>query len=668
MMTTPFTPAERATLQAICNTLAPPVQVAAGTDDPGFAHRRASDLNIPTALETVFTELIDPGSRSEIRLALALLENPLINGIISRIALPFSRCNEDQRTQIMQSWAYSDLFPLRKAFQAFKRLTLFFFYTLLDENGYNPNWEAIRYPGPPTPPELSERPIRPLSLSADSSRHVVLTADAVVIGSGAGGSVVAAALARAGADVILVEKGGYYAESDFHGRELASSETLFEGRGLLSTDDLGVAILAGTSLGGGTTVNWSASFRTPPHVLEEWSRLYGITDATGSDYQSALDSVCARLNVNTQHSPPNFQNAALERGGKALGYQVGVIARNVDGCEDCGFCNFGCQFGAKNSTTRTYLLDAHRDGARIITHAEADRILIERGQAVGITGTARDSNGDPITFTIRAKVVVAAGGAINTPTLLLRSGLTNVHIGRNLHLHPTTVSYGLYADPVRGWSGPIMTRYVSHFNRITDGYGVSIQTAPVHPGLAALVLNWKDGAAHKAMMAQIEHLANLIVITRDRDGGRVYLDRHGRAKIAYTLSDYDKAHMQAGLLESLRIHRAAGSAEIGAPHTFPYIFESSQDDSAFENYLGRVKKAGLHKNSFALLSAHQMSSARMAANPALGVIRPDGMTFEVRNLFVADGSALPTALGVNPMITIMAVAQGISHAVVEAVG
>lgn len=664
-----LTSAERATLQAVCDTLIP--SVAGYENDPhrAFWTRRASDLNVPAMLEAVITDLIDPGSRDEIRLALSLLENPLINGAISRLPVRFTTGSHDQRTTIMQSWAYSNLFPLRKAFQAFKRLTLFFYYTVTDAEGKNPNWEAMRYPGPPTPPTDAERPITPITLTPNGSTPVVLNADAVVIGSGAGGSVIAAALARSGADVIIVEKGGYQVESDFHGRELASADQLFEGRGLLSTDDLGVALLAGTSLGGGTTINWSASFRTPPHVLEEWKHVYGITDAATDSYQRALDSVCERLNVNTNWSQPNAQNAALERGSAALGYKVGVIARNVDGCEDCGFCNYGCQFGAKRSTTKTYLLDAYRDGARILVRAEADRVMISNGRATGITGTARDAYGNPIPFVIRAKVVVAAGGALNTPALLLRSGLTNAHIGRNLHLHPTTVTFGIHPDPVRGWSGPIMTRYVSHFNRITDGYGVSIQTAPVHPGLMSLALHWKTGLGNKQMMAKIAHLANLIIITRDRDGGRVYLDRHGRAKIAYTLSDYDRAHMQAGVVESLRVHRAAGADEIGSPHTYPYAFKSSrsQSDPAFEQFVGQVRDAGLKKNAFALFSAHQMSSARMAANPSLGAIRPDGMTFEVQNLFVADGSALPTALGVNPMITIMSVAHLISGAVVNAV-
>jgi len=179
----------------------------------------------------------------------------------------------------------------------------------------------------------------------------------------------------------------------------------------------------------------------------------------------------------------------------------------------------------------------------------------------------------------------------------------------------------------------------------------------LHPGVAAMVLPWSSGEQHKRLMSRVANIGNIIVITRDHHGGSVTLDRRGRPLLNYTLTGHDGAHMMRGIIESLRIHRAAGATEIIGPHTKPHVFQADTgSDADFEAYLHSVDSAGLKVNDFALLSAHQMSSCRMAANPSLGAIDPTGETFDVRNLFVADASALPTATGTNPMLTIMNVA------------
>src|SRR5262249_6594413 len=250
---------------------------------------------------------------------------------------------------VLQGWAHSQLGPRRAAFQGFKRLATYLFYTILDQNSCNPNWAAIGYPGPPPLQVQPEKPIKPLVMDKDTD----LTTDVVIVGSGAGGGVVAGELASAGYDVVVLEKGDYYAESDFNGHEIDSNARMFERRGLLTTADLGVVVLAGSTLGGGTTINWCASLRTPDHVLAEWECDYGVSGYAGKEYQKALDTVSKRINVNERECAMNGQNAALARGAEALNLIVKTIPRNVKGCEDCGFCNFGCPFGAKQSTLRT---------------------------------------------------------------------------------------------------------------------------------------------------------------------------------------------------------------------------------------------------------------------------------------------------------------------------
>lgn len=644
-----FSDHELAVLTAVCDTLAPSLTV---TPDPGgFYARKASDLHIPTVLSHMLPRISNPTQLAGLKLALNLIDQAWFNGLVDRNPRPFLLMSPDERTALLQDWSGSGIGIRRQIFQALKRLTLFLFYTLLDETNCNPNWPAIDYSGPPPTPAPTERSIKPLTLTEDTT----LDADVVIVGSGAGGGVMAGELTAAGLDVIVLEKGGYYVESDFDGRELPSAERLFEKQGFLTTEDLSVILLAGSTLGGGTTINWSASLRTPDHALHEWESVYGVTGFTGPEYQQALDAVSARINVNQEECALNEQNAVLERGSIALGYSYKTIPRNVKGCENCGFCNFGCRVGSKQGTMRTYLQDAHNRGARIAVNTHVDRVLIENGAAVGVIGTTRTSDGLPVRLTVRARAVVIAAGSIHTPAVLMRSGLTNEHIGRNLHLHPTSISYGIYEKPIHGWSGVIMSRYVSQFNNLDNGYGVVIETAPTHPGIAALVLAWSDGMQHKGVMGRIAHLSNMIIIARDRDGGRIALDKDGNPQIHYSLSTRDGAHLMRGILESMRIHRAAGALEIGGPHTTPHVYRAN-GKTDFEAYLRSIEAAGLQKNRFALTSAHQMSSARMGGNPAQGAIDPSGETFEVRNLYVADGSALPTASGVNPMLTIMSVA------------
>jgi len=651
------------TLTAFCDTLIPMLDCA--PDPHGLYARAASVLHVAEAIDAALPTVIDTASQTQLRLFLEALEQPLINGLLDGIAKPFSGMTLDERTLLLKRWSESAIPQRRQAFQALKRLAFFMFYSVLDAQGSNPNWAALGYAAPPPAPSDTAKPIRPLHIDRDS----VLTADVVIVGSGAGGGVVAGELSAAGFDVIVIEKGGYHAEADYDNLELPSNQRLFENKGFVATADLGVLILAGSTLGGGTVINWSASFRTPDPVLQEWERDYGVSGLTSADYQNALDSVSQRINVNEQESACNGQNNVLENGAKALGYTVKTIPRNVKGCEECGFCNFGCQFGAKQSTLKTYLQDAFERGSRMIVDTDVERVLIAHGEAVGVEAITRGADGQAIHVTVRARAVVISAGSLHTPALLMRSGLTNAHIGRNLHLHPTTVTYGVYDALINGWQGPPMSRYVSQFTDADgSGYGFVLETAPLHPGIAALSLSWSDGAQHKGVMANLNHLSNIITIIRDHDGGRVTLDKQKRPVLHYTLSARDTANLARGVAESLRIHAAAGAHEISKPYSAPHILRigaltQAEQQAALETFLASSGSSAeaWRKNGFALFSAHQMSSCRMAGSPASGAIDPAGETFEVCNLFVADGSALPTAVGRNPMLTIMAVSHQVAQ-------
>ncbi len=648
----PFlTPAQKHTLGLICDTFIPPIMPDKG-DNPTLFGLSAADVKLVDVLEENILAVTDEAARTQLQVILNLIESPIFNRLTVSNRQAFSDMLPNDRTTLLRSWGNSNLAPARQWFQSLKRLAMFLFYAITPNGEPHPAWAILRYPNHPPHAEATTPAIEPLTINAPTTLHT----DVLVIGSGAGGGVIAGELSAAGHEVLVVEKGAYHPDHQFSGRELAS-QSLFEKRGLLTTSDLSMSILAGTALGGGTTINWAASLRTPDDVLHEWAHEYGFTGADGEGFQRSLDAVLKRLNVDGEASPVNVTNAALTRGCEALGYDVATIPRNVKGCEECGFCNFGCPFGAKQGTVKTYLQDAHERGTRILVNAQVNRLLIERGTAVGADVRVQAAVGGWQPVTIRAKWVVVAAGAIHTPALLIRSGLTNANIGANLHLHPVTVTYGLFDEPVMGWQGPPMTRLSRQFANLDGhGYGVRLETAPVHPGLAAATFPWQSGVTHKRMMSNLPNLANIITLTRDRYSGQVAINGRGEPVVHYKLHPYDAAHMVKGMMESLRVHIAAGATEVSSPHNQQMRYRPAEGGK-LDDFLREVEARGLHPNAYALFSAHQMSSCRIGGNSAIGAVDPTGESYEVRNLFVADGSVLPTASGVNPMISIMATAH-----------
>ncbi len=644
-------PTQKQTLISICDTFIPALPAQNG-DSPRLFGLGAKQLHLAEALEATLEQITSAGERNQLQLILNLLEIPWFNRVTVAQFQAFSDMSLDDRTITLRSWGNSDHALARQFFQSVKRLALFLFYASTPDNEPNPAWASLHYPDHPPHTEPAPRSIKPLQISEPTTLYT----DVLVIGSGAGGGVIAGELSAAGKEVIVVEKGDYKADHQMGTGEFAS-QSLFEKRGLLTTSDLSISVLAGSTLGGGTTINWAASLRTPEDVLYEWEHEYGFRGASGKGFQRSLDAVIKRMNVGVEDSPVNGLNAVLEQGCKSLGYDVTTIPRNVKGCEECGFCNFGCAFGAKQGTLKTYLQDAYQRGTRIIVNATVKRVLIEHGTAVGAELVVQAADGTNREVTIRSKVVVVAAGSIHTPALLMRSGLTNANIGANLHLHPVTVTYGLFDEPVLGWQGPPMTRFSRQFANLDGrGYGVRLETAPVHPGLAAATFPWQSGEGHKRLMSNLSTMSNIIVLTRDRHGGRIALDPQGNPVLHYKLHPFDAAHMLKGMIESLRVHIAAGAKEVSSPHNHQMLFRPA-DGGKLDDFLSQVEARGLHKNACSLFSAHQMSSCRIGGDSTTGALDPTGQTYEVRNLYVADGSVLPTASGVNPMISIMATAH-----------
>lgn len=612
-------------LKAVCDTFAP-----ASDGVPS-----ASQLGVPECIRGEIAALNRPQLVAQLHRLLDTLDSPLLNLALSGRPVRFSRLAPPEREAFLRAWSESRL-PLKRAgFQVLKRLSLLYTYGAPG----SPYWQLAGYapaalPEPAVPPRLRMRQPRP---------EETVDADVCVIGSGAGGSVFAAEMAKRGRRVLILERAKLRTETDFDGRELEGAAHLFLDRGLATTSDAAIVLLAGSAVGGGTIVNWSTSLRLPAAVREEWATA-GIDDGLDEQYAA----VEQRLDIDTDESQRNGPNAVLERGLRALALRCQTIPRNTRGCGDCGHCGFGCRVGAKQSTLRTYLVDACAAGAEIMDDCAADRLLVHNGAVEGVV--ARVAGGS---VTVRAPLVALAAGALHSPALLLRSGVAHERAGRNLHLHPTTVVAGLYDEPTPSWAGVPQSVMSDAFADLNPGYGFRLECPPALPGLLAASTPWTGSREHRRRMSLARRTAPFIAIVRDRAGGRVTLDRTGQPEVHYWPDREARQHLVRAMVEAACIHLAAGAKEVNTLHTPPVVGAPG----GFDAMRLAIERRGVARNAVALFSAHQMSTCRIGRDRRSSVANPDGQVWGVRGLFVADTGAFPTASGVNPMLTVMALAR-----------
>ncbi|CAI5950692.1 unnamed protein product [Closterium sp. NIES-64] len=446
---------------------------------------------------------------------------------------------------------------------------------------------------------------------------VVVRCDAVVIGSGCGGAIIAAQLAEAAAaaggagnggddsgrrrKVLVLEAGGYFFRSDLSLLEAPSAQIceyslscsdvstpcpaqMYDTQGFLTTEDGGVALLAGRTVGGGSAVNWSASFRTPPHVTKEWAGEYGLKQFESPEYAAAMDAVCEKIQVTADETltPHSLSNAALKAGCAALGCHHAVTPRNTNQPHPCAWCTFGCWSGEKQSMLETWLPDAVTHGAIILSRCAALRLLLSPNRPASTTPGATSSSaaagvrrrkrvvgvearveqqGVWQRVVVEANLVVVACGSLHTPPLLLASGLTNRAIGASLRLHPVTSAWGFFPETAPslppslpagpGYLGPIMSvnsRETANWE--TSGYGAMIQTPTIHPGLLGCAIPWLGSQTIKQSAVRFDRIASLISIVRDRGRGTVRVDGSGRPVVTYRLCKEDQKSMQEALLLS----------------------------------------------------------------------------------------------------------------------
>ncbi|MGE5101506.1 MAG: GMC family oxidoreductase N-terminal domain-containing protein [Deltaproteobacteria bacterium] len=656
-----LTPRERATLAALTEAFQPALTAESG-DDPVLFAATAAQLGVPEAAEQAIA-LLASQQRAELRQLLALLDSGLVGLGLTGTMLGATRMTLAQRERLLLALANSSIPQLRSGFQALKRLANFLSYSVTDSLGDNVTWAAIGYrPSPLPPPGPAALRIRPISTPT------TLDCDVCVVGSGAGGGVVAADLAARGIRVIVLEAGPGDQAADFSQRELESTQRLFLDAGLTATRDLSVSILAGACLGGGTAINWQTSLRTPDNVRDEWSENSGCSVFIDDRFTRATEMVWARSGVSTDESVVNANNAPLRRGCESLGYEWSPIARNSRDCDatQCGYCTFGCRVGGKQATTVTFLADAQRCGdTTIVANCAAQGVTMANGRVTGVSAIARDGRGWETPVTIRAPIVVVAAGGIQSPALLLRSGLTLPQLGRNLFLHPTSAIAGLYADRVEAWTGPPQSIVSNHFAAVSGNYGFRLETAPTHPGLLALAMPWTGARAHRRLMQRCARASAIIALTRDASGGQVRVRRDGTAVIDYRPGRAEQRLIAQGIAAATRVHLAAGAEEVLTLHTRGLSLRQTSATTArdVDAFCERLMREPLTDNRSLLFSAHQMGTCRMGRDARTAVCDENGQVFGVRGLFVADASAFPASSGVNPMITVMALAKCVAEGI-----
>jgi long-chain-alcohol oxidase len=629
------------------------LEALAGTFVPGSESVRLADH-----LAETIAALPHRADREELSRLLGVLESRTVNTLLAGIPRPFTGMSVPQRERYLRGWARSRLPLRRKAFQALKRMATVIYYTSRDPSGRpNPSWPRLGYPGPLGPPPTTPKRIRPTDLTSDTT----LDCDVVIVGSGAGGGVMAGELAARGKDVVVLEKGGYYNEADFTQYEGEMLSRLYDAGGLLTSDDLGFVILQGSCLGGGTVVNYTTAFHPAEGVREQWAREHRLPHFTSHEFTASLDAVAQRIGVGTDQNRPSARDAVLIRGLQALGWHHALLPRNVRGCsqgDDCGYCGYGCRRSAKQSTLITYLQDAFDRGTRILVGADVRRIRLDRGRAVGVDAVVRHPQAaHPFRLTVNARAVVVAGGSVHSPALLLRSGLTLPAIGRHLALHPGTAVFGLMPEETRPWTGTLQGHYSDQFADLDSGYGFKFETVPLHPSLFALAVPWESGTQHADAMAGLSRTTQVAVLLRDRDGGRVRIDGDGKAVVSYRLSAYDAAHLRRGLAEGARLLEAAGAREIWSPQARWIAYRPDGSGAARDRWLEDMDRAGYGPNQIQLATFHQMASCRMGSSPRDSVVDADHGVWGSPGLYIADASTFPSASGVNPMLTIMGIAH-----------
>lgn len=484
-----------------------------------------------------------------------------------------------------------------------------------------------------------------------------LDADVVIVGSGAGGAVSAYELARRGFRVVVLEAGPYVPSRDFTENFSDSLATLYQDHGSQSNNDGDLLVLQGACVGGSTVVNGCVCFRTPDFILQDWQRDFGLKELTTEALTPYFDEVEKNLAVhdNGEHEIPRH-GRLIRAGANKLGWSVKPLKRNIRQCGLTGHCLSGCKTERKQSMLVTYLPWAAAHGAQIYADTRVDKILTRDGRASGVEATIIRHDGSvAASLSVSAPRVILAAGAVQSPLLLLKSGLANRsgQVGENFACHPSLYVPARYPEPVYPWRGAMLGVYVDEFMHPEKG-GFVLEDGGA--GLVELTMAAEPGTGNPFMdyMANAKYLAGLVTLIHDHNVGRIEWDGE-RKKIHYQLSDTDFPSMQRALKAAARLHLAAGASEVYVPASDQRIIRREADIDSLVDSLENLPQ------HLRMVSYHPQGTCRMGADPERSVVAANGETHDVPGLYVADASLLPTSIIVNPQITVYALATRIAR-------
>ena len=502
-----------------------------------------------------------------------------------------------------------------------------------------------------------------------------MTCDVAIIGSGAGAGITAELLTKAGLKVVIIEEGPLKSSSDFNQKESDAYPQLYQESAARKTEDKAITILQGRCVGGSTTVNWTSSFRTPASTLKFWQHKFGLTDYNVDALSPYFEQAERRLNIGPWLTPPNENNDLLRRGAAKLGIPAQAIARNVKGCWNLGSCGMGCPTNAKQSMLVTTIPAALDKGAQLLVETRAERFEQANGRITALlcsSGVSNTAAAQQIRAQAATKIIathyVLAGGAINSPALLLRSGAPDPHgnLGTRTFLHPVVMSSGVFEQKVEAWAGAPQTIYTDHFleTQAIDGpIGYKLEAPPLHPVIFASTLPGIGQTQHD-LLKTFPHNHTLLALMRDgfhdqSPGGSVKLRSDGSPALDYPLNDYMMNGARRALLSMMEIQFAAGALRVLPMHEMAKTYTTWTE--AKNAVSGLPMKPLLTK----MVSAHVMGGCGMAGVEKQGVTRPDGTHWQLENLSIHDGSLFPTSIGANPQLSVYGVvnrlAQGLAQ-------
>ncbi|KIW34818.1 uncharacterized protein PV07_01571 [Cladophialophora immunda] len=676
-----------------------------------------SDPDFRQGVARKFKLYVPPSDAQGLGFVLSLFNTTVGSYILTGYTTPIHKQDLETRSRIVCQWSVARLSLLRAVHKSLSGLARQVWLAT------SPNlYRMLDFPA--IPKHIERNPSYDFRFHdfVSPATPTTLSTDVVIIGSGCGAGVVASHLARAGLKCLVLEKAYHFPSTHFPMSASSAGEHLMENGGMFVSDDASVGILAGSTFGGGGTVNWSASLQPPRPVREEWAADH-LPHFLGAEYQDCLDTVCERMGVARATDPEalgkielNFANQTLLEGSRRLGIAVQIVPQNTASRRHfCGYCTYGCAGATKQGPANCWFPDAAAHGAEFVEGCWVEEIVfsekdgVKTATGVKAIWTSRDRK-TTRHLRISAQRVVLAAGTLQSPLVLLRSGLKNPHIGAHLHLHPTSTVWATWPQRTNPWEGAILTVAMTgledqdgqhHGPKVevicsTPGFG--LLTVPFRPQYALLHDKDKDkgkdsssSSSSGALSAAVEyrlntakhgHSTGLVCITRDADTGRVYLDpkdaTRRRPRIAYTPSPRDRRHLLAGMVGGMQAAFVMGAVEMdsGHPAAERWVRPShvdpkatpAMDDLSFAGFLARVRDLWLAQPEPCTAgSAHQMGSCRMASSPRTGVVDATGKVFGTDGLYVADASVFPSASGVNPMVSTMGIAEWIARGIVREV-